>query len=156
MNLREWMNNNAAVITIGAVVLVVVAIVVAYYSVGGSNTGGIAGGTTKQAWFYDLNTGQKFAAPLNSRAPIEAPSGPHNGKPGGVRAYVFSCTDCDEESFIGWLETWAEQNGMVTNLVRTEQSDKWISAESKAGMDLTMKARTRCPEGQTLKSCYPE
>jgi hypothetical protein len=48
----------------------------------------------KKGWFYDLNTGELFAAKADLIAPIEAPSGElSQGGPAGVRAYVFSYSD---------------------------------------------------------------
>ncbi len=58
-------------------------------------------------YYYDLNTGQRFADKASLTAPIDAPSGPTpKGKNAGVKAYVFSCGDCSDETqqFVAWME----------------------------------------------------
>ena len=60
-----------------------------------------------QIWYYDLNNGRLFTGKATDIAPIDAPSGPlPGGAPAGVKAYVFSYGDCDDESqrFVAWLE----------------------------------------------------
>lgn len=67
----------------------------------------------KTDWYYDLQAGKLFVAWLES-PPIEAPSGKlPDGKPAGVRAYVFSCGDCavSEERQVLWLETFTVKPG---------------------------------------------
>ncbi len=57
-------------------------------------------------YYYDLNTGKLFVAATDDFPPIEAPSGPApDGRKAGVRAYVFSCGDCDDPTkrFIGYV-----------------------------------------------------
>jgi len=59
-------------------------------------------------WYYDLNTDKLFKAVAGQMPPIAAPSGPlPDGKPAGVRAYVFSYSDDPNttDTFIGFLET---------------------------------------------------
>lgn len=64
-----------------------------------------------RAWFYDLSNGQLFVQMSTQIPPIPAPSGKAapDGTPGGVRAYVFSCSPCTDVNarFIGWLERYA-------------------------------------------------
>jgi hypothetical protein len=67
----------------------------------------------KKGWFYDLNTGKLFVAKSKLIPPIEAPSGPlENGKPAGVKAYVFSYKyePNESERFIGFLETFTPES----------------------------------------------
>src|ERR1043166_9257105 len=65
----------------------------------------------RRAWYYDLNTRRLFSGGLGLLPPIDAPSGPlADGRPAGVRAYVFGCKSCREsERFIAYLETYTEQ-----------------------------------------------
>jgi len=61
---------------------------------------------TGQAWYYDLNTGQLFTG-VEDVAPVDAPSGPlPTGGQAGVKAYVFSYGDCNDENqrFVAWFE----------------------------------------------------
>ena len=82
-------------------------------------------------WYYDLNTGKLFTAVSGKIPPIKAPSGPlPDGKPAGVRAYVFSYTKEPNapDKFIGFLETTDPNvpNHKRINLdLRYEGSDKW-------------------------------
>ncbi|NQU09161.1 hypothetical protein HQ590_00095 [bacterium] len=64
-----------------------------------------------QDWFYDLNTQQLFAAPLGTIPPVAAPSGPlPDGKPAGVRAYVYSCGACEPAAlYVAYLETYTNE-----------------------------------------------
>lgn len=59
----------------------------------------------EQDYYYDLNTGELFAAPYRERLPAANPATP-NAAPAGVIAYVFACGDCTAESdrFIAYLE----------------------------------------------------
>jgi len=46
-------------------------------------------------YFYDVNTGELFAAPFGSASPTDAPSGAmQDGTPAGMVAYVFGCGSC--------------------------------------------------------------
>jgi len=67
----------------------------------------------EQAWFYDLNTKELFTAKISKLPPIKAPSGPlPDGKPAGVRAYVFSCNDpnkTETSTVIGFLEMFSSE-----------------------------------------------
>ena len=63
----------------------------------------------RHAWFYDLETGKLFVGSIDSIPPIPSPTG-HKGPNGddlGVRAIVFSCGACDDESkrYVAYLET---------------------------------------------------
>lgn len=71
-----------------------------------------------QLWFYDLNTGKLFPAPLDSTPPISAPSGPQpDGAAAGVLAHVYGCLSCAEaDRRVAYLKTrtpaareWARQ-----------------------------------------------
>lgn len=57
-----------------------------------------------QTWFYDLGTGELFAAD-NQHPPIPAPSGAE-----GVRAMIYACGDCDPATWTpAYLETLTPQ-----------------------------------------------
>lgn len=63
----------------------------------------------RRVWFYDTTTGSLFVEMSDRVAPIESPakSRESEGKPTGVRAYLFSCGSCSDEKerFIGYFET---------------------------------------------------
>jgi len=104
----------------------------------------ITGG--KNAWFYDLNTGELFTAKSELVGPIEALSGPlADGQPAGVRAYVFSYSYNPKESelFIGFLEmpdedtSGSDQSGWGRGkLIRRPEDNQWVKATSKDGRDI--------------------
>ena len=56
-------------------------------------------------YFYDLNSGEVFED-ISRPGPIETSSGTYQGMPAGVRAVMFACRDCGDESdrYVGWLE----------------------------------------------------
>jgi hypothetical protein len=126
----------------------------------------------KKEWFYDLNTGQLFAADKEHIPPIEAPSGPlPDGQPAGVRAYVFSYVEEPNESerFIGFLET-ADPNyaGDTTDkakgitrwgrgrLIRKISDKKWVPADSKQGREIFEEALTPDENGKNPQYCAPK
>lgn len=58
-------------------------------------------------YYLDLNTGRLFADKASLIAPIASPSDSPSGKvTSGVKAYVFSCGDCNDEKqrFVAWVE----------------------------------------------------
>ncbi len=133
----------------------------------------VAGGT----YYYDTESGGLFSAPGGQIVPIKAPG----GKETGVRAYVYSCTSCQQkdERFIGWLEMYDpavvkdlqetkakdQPVSMLITLIQEERPegllvadsqkpDQWISIQSKDGMKLVNKAKDKCfPE--VPKLCQP-
>ncbi len=55
----------------------------------------------EQAYFFDLQTGALYTAPIDTLSPTDAPSGADNG----VRAIVYTCGTCDEgQQKIGYLQ----------------------------------------------------
>ncbi len=118
-----------------------------------------------QAWFYDLNTGKLFAAPMSEPGPLDTGSGLFEGRPAGVRAMVFSCGSCADESqrFVGWLETpnpefspqadAAEGAGGDT-LIRAVDGDRWYPDGSPRATSIQRKVSERCGGG-TVMLCHP-
>lgn len=126
-------------------------------------------------WYYDLNTGKVFTAKAGQVPPIEAPSGPlPDGKPAGVRAYLFSYTDEPNapDKFIGFLETTdpnmpgQKYSGMDLRyegaammakgrLVRPPDRNIWLPADSRMGRALIKKAFLPNKKGQRPVYCPP-
>lgn len=171
MKLRNWLNNNSAVVTILAVVMLILSLgAIIIMNRGSSYTPRVY-----DVYFYDLNTKKLFVGKSNQYAPIATPDGGDRG----VRAYVFSCGDCGDESqqFIGYLEMFkpeakkffenpesftpeqlANQPDLYEEgrLVRAEaENAKWVNANSMDGMKLADLAYTRC-NGQPAKPCNPD
>jgi hypothetical protein len=111
MSIRAWIDNHKGIALL-VPLLVVAAAVGIYLYLSKPN----APSLPTKAYFYDLEAKHLFTADRAKVAPIANPA----GKEGvGVRAYVFSCGRCENESerFVGYLETF--------------------SAEGKAGMTQT-------------------
>lgn len=122
----------------------------------------------EKAWFYDLNTDKLFVAKSNLVAPIEAPSGPlPDGRPAGVKAYVFSYAAEPNESnrFIGFLET-SDPNAPATAsgseewgegmLIRRLEDKAWAPANSKKGLAIVKEAYQANENGESPSYCSPE
>jgi hypothetical protein len=148
VNIRAWVNKNPKIIigiTIASVSILLMVVILLL----------IPEETVKveeyeKGWFYDLNTGELFVAKSDAVVPVEAPSGPlPQGRPAGVRAYVFSYSDepNDSQRFIGFLEIpdpnfnpdsansqlkgarlWGQGK-----LICKPEDNKWVSANSKEG-----------------------
>lgn len=128
MKLRDWMNNNSAIVTIAAVVILILSLGYIVWS----SKGPSYGARVIDVYYYDLNTQKVFTAKSDQVPPIDAPSGPFRTPagqevPGGVRAYLFACGDCQDFTgltaaelqakggFIGWLEMYTpEAKAMLT------------------------------------------
>ena len=106
MSLRELLNKNATVVTVVTVLVLVASLTFILWPDGGNDPSDSMG----KEYFYDLNTDQLFEAEQGRIPPIDTESGPHQGKPAGVYAYVFSCGECaPREQYIGYLETYSEK-----------------------------------------------
>lgn len=85
MSLRNFLNNNSSLATILAVVLLLISLGVIILQTRNANSHEAVG-----VYFYDMSSGQLFAAGSDQVPPISTPSGADSG----VRAHVFSCGDC--------------------------------------------------------------
>lgn len=152
LELRRRINRNP-----GLVIRITIAAVLILFAITGSLMFGgrktVAVDKSPKAWFYDLNTGKLFTAKNNLVPPIEAPSGPLlNGRPAGVRAYVFSFVPEPNESelFIGFLEKSDPNAGPAPanseaegsklwgqgRLIRLVEDKEWYQANSREGRDI--------------------
>ena len=104
MKMREWINKNSPLVTIGAVLVLIVCLFVLLRQINPPVPPPIT-----KAWFFDLETNKLFIGPNAALPPIPTPSGKKdaNGSDQGVRAIIFSCGQCSDESkrYIGYLET---------------------------------------------------
>ena len=85
---------------VGGMVLVVVLLVavVWLYSGGG-------GGEKGQRYYIDIATGDRFAA-APALAPVAVPDG---GALTGVAAHVYSCGECGDDAFVGFVEKYSTE-----------------------------------------------
>ena len=104
MTIREFLNKNSPVVVICAILVLIGCVVFVLHT---NET--LHPPMIKNAYYYDLETGKIFIGPSDGIPPIPSPSGHKdpNGNNMGVRAILFSCGKCDDESsrFIGYLET---------------------------------------------------
>ncbi len=140
---------------------------------------------SNKAWFYDLNTGQRFVGKDDQIPPIEAPSGPlriesaagplQEGGPAGVKAYVFSYAREPNESerFIGFLETSVPREIMKRvesikptagrteqwgygRLVRRLKDKHWVPGDSNEGRAILKEFSLPNKTGEIARYCPPE
>jgi len=162
---------------VGATVLLAIAGALFYFQYGMPS----APAVSRASWYYDLHTRKLFAANLES-PPIDAPSGVQvDGKPAGVRAYVFSCGDCaiDLQRTLAWLETFDDKptgpgfdaNGgrrpaappsaggasspswLAGSKVKKPDDKDWVHNASEEAK--VVKALEDCPNGAAPKRCTP-
>jgi len=166
--LRDFLNNNSAVVTILTVALLIVALGAIVLQL----RPGRAGGQVVDVYYYDLDSGQIFTASSREVPPIETSTGPFNG----VRAYVFACSDCGDESdrFVGWLEMYSpDAKALLTrsaeagppgpeafesweqgHLIRDPNAEEWVLANSQGGFAVMESVREQCPDGRP-RPCFP-
>lgn len=135
----------------------------------GMTSGGRRYREVHQHWYYDLGDNQLFETKIDQHPPIEAPSGPGpDGKPAGVRAHVFACTNCDDADarFIGYLETYTPEGKALKDrgdfraaakfrLLREPDGSQWVKAQDPPGAAVVAQAIGRCPKGSKLQPCTP-
>jgi len=121
-------------------------------------------------WFYDLNTKELYIAPRDSKSPTKAPSDEGKDTMSGVRAYVFSCGECGDESkrFIGYLEKFEkgkvpeglppDSKPPIHRKVMIYAKGPWITLPNE-GPDSYKDAqavRDKCGEATETQECFPE
>lgn len=143
----------------------VVALLIAGGLIVGRGSSGGAGDGPKHVYFYALNTGDLFTAP-NTATTAPAPAGGE-----GVRAYVYSCTSCDDAAsrFAGYVQKYTEQAVAAMANPSPETEDalregnlvaspaeggelKWVAADSDAGQRIQNAPFNKCAE---LQPCEP-
>ncbi len=176
---RRWINRQNPKIIIS---ITVVTVLVLLTTVIGLLSSGEAPKVKeyKKGWFYDLNTSKLFVAKSKLTPPIEAPSGPlENGKPAGVKAYVFSYKyePNESERFIGFLEVFtseAKRNQTTSaksrgdsaaelikqwgegRLIRRVEDEQWFAANSNEGRAIIENAFSPNENGERARYCPPE
>jgi hypothetical protein len=180
MSIRTWINNHSSIVTIITVLVLLVAIGVVIWDAGG--VGGGRPGTP--AYYYDLNTGEIFVRSTPELAPIEAPSGPHQGESAGVLAVVYACGQCPADlegmtakeleqtnAYIGWLQRYtdkikkarasggSDQDSRMPPPVSSQRlmpvgGETWVSGTSGQATTLQQNELQRCGD-QEPQECTP-
>jgi hypothetical protein len=171
MQARSWLNRHAGLATIIAVVVLIASICFLLYMKSGS------GNDAEDVYYFDL--GSTASNPLDrlfiSRSkmpPIVAPSGASvDGRPAGVRAWVFACGSCAEGTprFIGYLTTSnpdagappapgpTANKGPQPTLIRALEQASWAPLSSPESMAIQQAVVARCPDPQAPPvECLPD
>lgn len=174
MSLRATLEKNKP-LSIG--LIVVIFGVAAYFAIFRSQPEGPrVAPPQEEVYYYDLGSKELFNVKLPAFPPVEAPSGhkQESGQPGGVRAHLFSCGECNkEEQFIGYLENMTKAAHDVADLVfvqdktvdgsqldlmenetmvKAPEEGEWVS-QPKGLKDIMDKVKAKC-KGQ-IKRCLP-
>lgn len=171
---RQWLNQHPAMASL----------LLAVVLLGSVGVATLRGGRDipTQQWFYDLGTGELFAADGNLLAPIDAPSGPAKG----LEAAVFSCGDCGDSAqrFIGYFVFYTDYykqaitmmrqsmdkdgtRATVSNeegalgggggiMVRRVDDEQWYSMNSNQGAEIAVAPYDRCEGEIEPRRCYPD
>ncbi|MDX1683166.1 MAG: hypothetical protein R3336_08600 [Phycisphaeraceae bacterium] len=143
---RKWINKNSGPVTIGAVCLLafLLYIIVTQLMPGSPQM------EVPDAWFYDLKTGQLFAAPSDRVPPIPTDSGPlDNGMPAGVRAHVFTCGSCTrDEMFVAYVSTYTQEAKALLEKVNAAQKD----GGAEVSPDKMMEWQWKVEQGNAIKA----
>lgn len=146
--LREWIDRHAGTVIVVACLSAALLGFVLIRVLWPARPGPVL--QSRQAWFYDANTGRLFTDSFKKAGPIPAPSGPlSDGGHAGFRAHVYSYVlePGESELFIGLLErpdpsagakataqdmtdfqAWAQGR-----LIKREKDDQWVAATSPQG-----------------------
>lgn len=174
------LNNNRGMAAGGAVAVIIICTFVLYWQLFSGGTQAVYAFDDKAGFFYDLNSGNVFMASHYNVPPTLAPSGPTEaGGKAGVKAYMFSCSDCEKRPFIGYLEMFTEAAADAHLKVLTAQArgdvpddgdiavaesgrlvssmDRivWYNATSAEGQEIIKmgSSRTKCPENAEPHPC---
>lgn len=159
--LRDTLNKNPALMIAGAAVLTIAALGFVAMRVLG------VAGTTEEvkpvmmAYYYDQNTKELFTLPTETEWQVERPSGEFEGEPAGVRAYVYACGPCNDESkrFTAWLAKPLPEDQRKPDseafLMRRPEDKKWVRNDSPEGNRIMQENRRRCA-GEQVNLCRPD
>ncbi len=123
-----------------------------------------------QAYFYDLTSDKVFSA-TDQQPPILGPSGAKgdNGDGTGVKAYVFSCGNCDNEAerWVGYLESINTPKSDIkpafgvdpdtVTVASPAAKDVWVGHDTPDGQKIMAdgEVNSKCEAGKTAEQCYP-
>jgi len=157
-----------------ALMLVIGATMVVRHVAGGP---GAVEAPPEQVYFFDVQTGQLFAAPIDAPSPTTAPSGPDNG----VRAVVYTCGTCDDDQItVGYLQMMSQRGkeiyarvkelgpDVTPDLVAQLELESFVALPPEPGGDvqwvnvatpqedrIMQVYRTACGEKIRTKRCNP-
>ncbi|MHC4741042.1 MAG: hypothetical protein ACYS8Z_03975 [Planctomycetota bacterium] len=170
---RKWINDNPVIVVALAGASVLLLLIVIVKLSWPEHVPQVA--EPEKEWYYDLNTGELFAAKRGLTPPIDAPSGPlPDGSPAGVRAYVLSFVSDpnEDERFIAFLEIADPNAGELADrrgpkltpamrwgrgrLLRRVDDEQWVQGDSTEGQIIFRDALTPNERGQRPRYYLPE
>lgn len=175
-NLRSWLNNRRPLVAGVCAVLAVLAVVLIVSGFFGSGGGDSRRKPIVKVYYYNLNDGKLFEADRESISPMAAPGQGASDEPAGVRAYVYSCTNCADASthFVGWLERYTPEarqtllaimNKAPTpqqiaaveqgHQIRAEADGEWIRANHPDAAMIKRTVDERCQGKGRPRACTP-
>jgi hypothetical protein len=162
-----------------AAVLLVVAALLTLRALRGDR---IEGKAPETVWFYDLQNGELFTAATQTIPPAGTPADPDSTD--GVRAHVFTCGSCDDESEreVLYLEMYAdgaraameqlntltdqqqaaplwanvEQGHYVAAVPADGDQPQWVLTATPRGKELTKAFWTMCGSQGRGTVCTPK
>lgn len=178
MQIRDWMSDNQPIVA-GVAILI---LILSFGYMTCTLVGGPGGGSytnINEFFFYDTNTGELFVESINAVPPIPAPSDieQNTGRLSGVRAYVFSCTDCSDRSSheIRYLQRYTPrgkkmleqyQDGQESDLIMmSPESDSeikrpgdeaWHPVMSPMAQEIFDEVYRECENGKRPAECFPQ
>ena len=176
MQVRDWMNENQPIVA-GVVILI---LLLSFARIMCTLMGDNRAPRITEFFYYDVNTGNLFVANYEAVSPIAAPSDIDNntGRLNGVRAFVFSCTDCSDPDtyMIKYLQRYTPKAKEAhEKMLAGEMSDEymyispeeeseikrpgdenWVPSISEEANKIMEEAyQERCPDGERAKECFP-
>lgn len=113
------------------------------------------------SYFYDQNTKTTYAMPADTEFPMDRDTGPLPG----VKAHVFACGQCADESkhFVGYLEKPMppedrpppDDPRSEVFLMKRPDDTKWVESDSREATAMVEEVFRRCTAGERANSCRP-
>lgn len=161
-------NRQVLMVTASLVLLLASAVLLARHLSAGRGSAG------ESAFFYDLSTGELYAAPRDTMAPFVDP----NSGRQGVRAHLYACGDCTpERRRVAYLSRLADEAKRVFDDPNAASHDKftamdrgrlvaavparvgdpieWVPIRSSQGLTITARFGADCPNDVTVRECAP-
>lgn len=152
MSIREAFQDKPIVAVVVVLVLIGAAVVIAGRGSGDVPPPPVASGL----YFFDLDTGETFTAPVDAVPPIDAPSGAARG----VLAHVFACGDCATAAHaVLYIETVDGDPALQTSRrvalpPKPGEKPNWLQATSPQSAPVTSQFLTHCG-GARAERCNP-
>lgn len=178
MQIRDWMGSNQPIVAGIAILVLIFSFAYMTCTLSGGGSGGYR--VITEHFFYDLNTGEVYVASSDLVPPVSSPSDEARGtkRYNGVRAYVFSCTDCSDYSSheVRYLQRFTPKSKKMQEQMRDgkmsdemimmvspeEESEikrpddeEWYPAMSEEAQEIFEETYRECDNGELPRECFP-